>query len=55
MDGNGKALDNIFIELFCRALKYELIYLNSANERLEIYEELENILGFPILKDGIQA
>lgn len=38
MDGKGRALDNIYIERFWRALKYEHIYLNPANGRIELYE-----------------
>ena len=52
---DGKALDNIFIERFWRALKYEHIYLNPANGGIELMKELENLLGFTILKDDIQA
>ena len=38
MDGKGRALDNIYIERFWRALKYEHIYLNPANGGIELYE-----------------
>lgn len=37
MDGKGSALDNIYIERFWRALKYEHIYLNLANDGIELY------------------
>ncbi len=31
MDGKGRATDNIFIERFWRALKYEYVFLNPPN------------------------
>jgi len=46
MDGKGRALDNIFIERFWRALKYEHIYLNPANGGLELYEGVRKYIGF---------
>jgi putative transposase len=46
MDGKGRALDNIFIERFWRALKYEQIYLNPANEGIELYEGVRKYIGF---------
>jgi len=46
MDGRGRALDNIFIERFWRALKYEHIYLNPANGGLELYEGVKKYIGF---------
>lgn len=46
MDGKGRALDNIFIERFWRALKYEHIYLNPANGGLELYEGVRKYIRF---------
>ena len=46
MDGKGRALDNIFIERFWRALKYEHIYLNPANGGIELYEGVRKYIGF---------
>lgn len=37
MDGKGRALDNIYIERFWRSIKYRHIYLNPANDGLELY------------------
>jgi len=42
MDGKGRATDNIFIERLWRSLKYEYVYLNPANDGLELYQGLEN-------------
>jgi putative transposase len=37
MDGKGRALDNIFIERFWRTIKYQHIYLNPADNGLNLY------------------
>ena len=46
MDGKGRALDNIYIERFWRALKYEHIYLNPANGGIELYEGVRKYIEF---------
>jgi len=46
MDGKGRALDNIYIERFWRALKYEHIYLNPANGGIELYEGVRKYVEF---------
>jgi putative transposase len=46
MDGKGRALDNIYIERFWRALKYEHIYLNPANRGIELYEGVRKYVEF---------
>lgn len=46
MDGKGRALDNIYIERFWRALKYEHIYLNPANGGVELYEGVRKYVDF---------
>ena len=46
MDGKGRALDNIYIERFLRALKYEHIYLNPANGGVELYEGVRKYIDF---------
>lgn len=46
MDGKGRALDNIYIERFWRALKYEHIYLNPANGGVELYEGVRKYIEF---------
>jgi putative transposase len=46
MDGKGRALDNIYIERFWRALKYEHIYLNPANGGIELYEGVKKYIHF---------
>lgn len=40
MDGKGRAIDNIFIERLWRSLKYEYIYLNPADDGIELYRGL---------------
>lgn len=37
MDGKGRALDNIYIERFWRTIKQDYVYLNPANDGLELY------------------
>jgi putative transposase len=46
MDGKGRALDNIYIERFWRALKYEHIYINPANGGVELYEGVRKYIDF---------
>ena len=41
MDGRGRALDNIYIERFWRSIKYRHIYLNPANDGLELYRGID--------------
>ncbi len=38
MDGKGRALDNIWIEWFWKSIKYNHIYLNPADDGVELYE-----------------
>jgi putative transposase len=46
MDGKGRALDNIYIELYWRSLKYEYIYLNPANGGVELNKGIKKYLEF---------
>jgi len=46
MDGKGRAIDNIFIERFWRSLKYDYVYLRPANDGLELYNGLEEYIGY---------
>jgi putative transposase len=46
MDGKGMALDNVWIERFWRTIKYEYIYLNPAEDGLELYEGVQNHIGY---------
>ena len=40
MDGKGRALDNIFIERLWRSVKVDYVYLNPADDGLELYKGL---------------
>ena len=40
MDGKGRAIDNIFIERLWRSVKYEYVYLNPADDGLQLYQGL---------------
>jgi putative transposase len=40
MDGKGRAIDNIFIERLWRSMKYEHVYLNPAEDGIELYRGL---------------
>lgn len=40
MDGNGRAIDNVFIERLWRSVKYDYVYLWPASDGLELYEGL---------------
>ncbi len=44
MDGKGRAIDNIYIERFWRTIKYQHIYLNPADNGLELYRGIEQWL-----------
>jgi len=44
MDGKGRALDNIYIERFWRTIKYQHIYLNPANDGIELYAGIKKWL-----------
>ena len=46
MDGKGRCIDNIFIERFWRSLKYDHVYLNPANDGLELYEGLKEYFNY---------
>lgn len=46
MDGKGRATDNIFIERFWRSLKYDYVYLNPANDGVELYQGLKEYIHY---------
>jgi putative transposase len=46
MDGKGRAIDNIFVERLWRSVKYEHIYLHSAEDGVELYGGLKNYFEF---------
>lgn len=46
MDGKGRATDNRWIERFWRTLKYNHIYLNPAEDGLELYQGIETYIQY---------
>lgn len=42
MDGKGRAIDNIYIERFWRSIKYRHIYLNPAEDGVELFKGLRH-------------
>ncbi len=46
MDGKGKAIDNRWIERFWRTLKYKYIYLNPAENGIELYEGVRDYINY---------
>jgi putative transposase len=44
MDGKGRATDNIFIERFWRSVKYDHIYIQPANDGLELFRGLQEYM-----------
>jgi putative transposase len=46
MDGKGRALDNIWIERFWKSIKYDYVYLNPAEDGFELYEGVQNHIGY---------
>ncbi len=46
MDGKGRAIDNRWIERFWRTLKYKHIYLNPAEDGLELLDSISYYIGY---------
>jgi putative transposase len=46
MDGRGRAIDNVFVERLWRTIKYEHIYLNSADSGNELRDGLAQYIEF---------
>ena len=46
MDGKGRALDNIWIERFWKSLKYDYIFLNPADDGLELLEGVQRHISY---------
>lgn len=46
MDAKGRALDNIWIERFWKSIKYDYIYLNPADDGLELYEGVQAHMAY---------
>ena len=44
MDGKGRAIDNIFIERFWRTIKYDYVYLNPAENGVELYQGISRFI-----------
>jgi len=40
MDSKGRTIDNIFIERLWMSMKYEHVYLNPAEDGIELYRGL---------------
>lgn len=46
MDGKGRALDNVWIERFWKSIKYNYIYLNPAEDVLELYAGVQEHIAY---------
>ena len=46
MDGRGRATDNIWIERFWRTIKRGYVYLNPANDGLELYRGIKKYITY---------
>lgn len=46
MDGKGRATDNRWIERFWRTLKHQYIYLNPADDGLELHENIKFYIDY---------
>jgi putative transposase len=44
MNGNGRALDNVFTERFFRSLKYDSIYINEYRIPKELIKGVNNYM-----------
>lgn len=45
MDGKGRALDNVYVERFFRTIKQDYIYLNPAEDGLELYRGIAQYMN----------
>lgn len=50
MDGKGRATDNVWIERFWKSIKYDHIFLNPADDGLELYRGVEKYVKYYNLK-----
>lgn len=46
MDGKGRPIDNVSIERLWRSVKYESIYLNPPESRVDLYRQLNTYFNF---------
>ena len=46
MDGKGRALDNIYIERLWRTVKQDYVYLNPAEDGLDLYKGLKEFFEY---------
>lgn len=46
MDGKGRATDNPWIERFWKSIKYDHIFLNPAQDGLELYKGIEEYIKY---------
>lgn len=46
MDGKGRWIDNVFIELLWRSVKYENIYLHAYQNGTDLSKELREYFEF---------
>ena len=46
MDGRGRCKDNIWIERFWRTIKQELIYLNPADNGIQLYNDIKEFMQY---------
>ena len=46
MDGKGRATDNVWIERFWKSLKYDHVYLNPADNGLELFEGVRDHIAY---------
>ena len=44
MDGKGRATDNVHVERFFQSIKYNYIYLNPAENGLDLYLGVKNFI-----------
>lgn len=46
MDGKGRATDNAWIERFWKTLKHDYVYLNPADNGLELFKGIQNHIQY---------
>ena len=46
MDGKGRWVDNVFIEIFWRTIKQEQIYINPPDSIQELRKQIDDFIGF---------
>lgn len=45
MEGEGRALDNLWIERFWKTIRFDHIYLHPDDDGFELFDGVQNLIG----------